>query len=61
LRARYEKYFVLKGRRVIVVDGTSRLSGKVAGVDNDGALMLVTETGPLRILTGDVSLEGAYD
>jgi BirA family transcriptional regulator, biotin operon repressor / biotin---[acetyl-CoA-carboxylase] ligase len=61
LRARYEKYFVLKGRRVAVVDSTSRLSGEVAGVDDDGALMLVTETGQVRILTGDVSLEGAYD
>jgi BirA family transcriptional regulator, biotin operon repressor / biotin---[acetyl-CoA-carboxylase] ligase len=61
LRPRYERYFVLKGRRVTVVDGDSRVSGVVGGIDGDGALLLIKDSGPVRILTGDVSIEGAYD
>lgn len=61
IRSIYERYFALNGRRVTVVDGGTTTCGMVCGIDADGALILETESGPTRILTGDVSLEGAYD
>ena len=61
VRQAYERYFALKGRRVTVIDGSSRTTGVVHGVSSDGALLLETGSGLTRILTGDVSLEGAYD
>jgi BirA family biotin operon repressor/biotin-[acetyl-CoA-carboxylase] ligase len=61
VRSAYERYFALNGRRVTVFDGSKATSGVVRGVDSDGALILDSENGRLRILTGDVSLEGAYD
>jgi BirA family transcriptional regulator, biotin operon repressor / biotin---[acetyl-CoA-carboxylase] ligase len=61
VRAVYERYFALNGRRVTVIDGSKTTSGVVRCLDSDGALILDSKDGPLRILTGDVSLEGAYD
>lgn len=61
VRPAWERYSALTGRRVTVVDGDTRTNGAVRGIDDDGALLLETETGPARILTGDVSIEGAYD
>jgi BirA family biotin operon repressor/biotin-[acetyl-CoA-carboxylase] ligase len=61
IRPVWERYSALTGRVVSVLDGTSRTTGKVIGIDADGALMLETAAGPARILTGDVSIEGAYD
>jgi len=61
VRQIYERYFALNGRRVTVIDGRTTATGVVRGVDADGALILETGSGPIRILTGDVSLEGAYD
>jgi biotin-(acetyl-CoA carboxylase) ligase len=46
---------------VTVIDGDARIVGVVRGIDSDGALLLDTESGRERILTGDVSIEGAYD
>jgi len=46
---------------VTVVDGDVRIAGVVRGIDSDGALILETAAGVERILTGDVSIEGAYD
>ena len=46
----------LQGRAVAVVDGKLSLSGKVVTVDPDGALVLQTETGTRRIISGDVSV-----
>jgi BirA family biotin operon repressor/biotin-[acetyl-CoA-carboxylase] ligase len=60
LRAEYEKYFALTGKMVTVVDGTSRISGRVSGIDADGAMILETAAGPKRVMAGEVSLEGAY-
>jgi BirA family transcriptional regulator, biotin operon repressor / biotin---[acetyl-CoA-carboxylase] ligase len=57
----YERYLALVGRRVTLVEGPTRMSGLIAGVDGDGALLLKTEAGVQRILTGDVTIEGAYD
>jgi len=60
VRSVWERYSALTGRRVTVVDGNARISGVVRGIDADGALMLDTDAGPAKILTGDVSVEGAY-
>lgn len=61
VRPAYDRYLALKGMRVTVVDAGARTAGVVAGIDAEGALMLETDAGPRRILTGDVSVEGAYD
>jgi BirA family transcriptional regulator, biotin operon repressor / biotin---[acetyl-CoA-carboxylase] ligase len=61
IRPLWERYSALTGRIVTVVDGASRISGTVSGIGEDGALLLETAQGPIRILTGDVSIEGAYD
>ncbi|HZO83172.1 MAG TPA: biotin--[acetyl-CoA-carboxylase] ligase [Candidatus Binataceae bacterium] len=57
----WERYSALTGRRVAVVDGCNRLCGTVSGIAADGALLLDTEVGTLRVLAGDVTVEGAYD
>jgi BirA family transcriptional regulator, biotin operon repressor / biotin---[acetyl-CoA-carboxylase] ligase len=61
VRPAWERYSALTGRRVTVIDGAARMVGVVRGIDSDGALLLETDDGPQRILTGDVSIEGAYD
>ena len=61
VRPAWERYSALTGRRVTVVDGDVRTAGLVRGIDDHGALLLETEAGPARIVTGDVSIEGAYD
>ena len=60
VRSVWERYSALTGRRVTVVDGDARIIGVVRGIDADGALMLDTDAGQAKILTGDVSVEGAY-
>ena len=61
VRPAWERYSALTGRRVTVLDGETRIAGVVRGIDSEGALILETDAGPERILTGDVSIEGAYD
>jgi BirA family biotin operon repressor/biotin-[acetyl-CoA-carboxylase] ligase len=61
VRSAYERYFALTGRRVAVLNGSESISGVVRGIDDDGALIMETERGAVRVLAGDVSLEGAYD
>jgi BirA family biotin operon repressor/biotin-[acetyl-CoA-carboxylase] ligase len=61
VRPAWERYSALTGRRVTVIDGDARIFGLVRGIDSEGALLLDTDRGPQRILTGDVSIEGAYD
>ncbi len=61
VRPVWERYSALTGRRVSVVDGRSRLDGRVQGIAADGALLLETDAGTVRVLAGDVSVEGAYD
>jgi len=61
VRPAWQGYSALTGRRVTIVDGDARIAGTVRGIDAEGALMLDTASGPMRILTGDVSVEGAYD
>jgi BirA family biotin operon repressor/biotin-[acetyl-CoA-carboxylase] ligase len=56
---RFEKRFRMRGRTVRVrdLDGSSRI-GTVAGIGDDGALLLARAGGPLeRVLAGDVTLE----
>ena len=60
LRAEYEKHFALTGKVVTVVDGASRIAGRVSGIDADGAMILETTAGPSRVMAGEVSVEGAY-
>jgi biotin-(acetyl-CoA carboxylase) ligase len=45
---------------VTVVDAASTTTGVIMGIDSDGALLLDGGNGLNRILTGDVTLEGAY-
>jgi BirA family biotin operon repressor/biotin-[acetyl-CoA-carboxylase] ligase len=61
IRPQWEKYSALTGHRVTVIDGDSRQSGVVKGIDADGALLLDIGTRVARIMVGDVTLEGAYD
>jgi BirA family transcriptional regulator, biotin operon repressor / biotin---[acetyl-CoA-carboxylase] ligase len=61
VRPLWERYSALTGRQVTVVDGLSRIGGTVRGIDPDGALLLEAEGGLVRVLAGDVSIEGAYD
>mgnify|MGYP001482206291 FL=1 len=46
----------LQGREVAVLDGQHSFVGRVDTIDSDGTLILQTETGSLRIISGDVSL-----
>jgi BirA family transcriptional regulator, biotin operon repressor / biotin---[acetyl-CoA-carboxylase] ligase len=61
VRPLWERYSALTGRRVTVVEGQSRLEGTVLGIAPDGALLLESNGRTVRVLTGDVSIEGAYD
>ncbi|MGH7934107.1 MAG: biotin--[acetyl-CoA-carboxylase] ligase [Candidatus Binataceae bacterium] len=60
VRAIWERYSALTGKSVVIVDGGTRLSGTVQGIDADGALLLNVDGRVRRIMTGDVSVEGAY-
>lgn len=61
VKPEWERYSALTGKRVSVLDGASRESGTVRGIDSDGALLLDTGGAILRVLAGDVSIEGAYE
>jgi BirA family biotin operon repressor/biotin-[acetyl-CoA-carboxylase] ligase len=61
IRPLWEHFSALTGRSVVVVDMGARIAGVVKGIDADGALLLETTGRTIRILTGDVSIEGAYD
>jgi BirA family biotin operon repressor/biotin-[acetyl-CoA-carboxylase] ligase len=61
LRPEYERYFALSGKSVTVIEGAGRISGRVAGIDAEGALMLETAEGLKRVMAGEVSVEGAYE
>ncbi|MGA2411445.1 MAG: biotin--[acetyl-CoA-carboxylase] ligase [Candidatus Binataceae bacterium] len=60
IRPVWERYSALTGKTVAVIDGGSRIEGTVIGIDAGGALLLKTDEGVTRILTGDVTIEGAY-
>lgn len=54
----WHRYDVLRGRRATVVEGGNRHTGTVAGVDDQGALLLRNEHGRTqRFRAGEVTLE----
>jgi BirA family biotin operon repressor/biotin-[acetyl-CoA-carboxylase] ligase len=56
----WNRYDVLKGRRVAVLEGGHRHSGTVVGVDNEGSLLVRDERGRTRrFRAGEVTLEKA--
>jgi BirA family biotin operon repressor/biotin-[acetyl-CoA-carboxylase] ligase len=57
----YERYLALIGKSVTVIEGAARISGRVTGIDAEGALMLETADGLKRVMAGEVSVEGAYE
>ena len=58
LKTRWERCHAWQGRQVDLSggEGEAVLSGRCAGVDQDGALLLETAQGVQRILAGDLSL-----
>jgi BirA family biotin operon repressor/biotin-[acetyl-CoA-carboxylase] ligase len=55
-----EKSLVL-GKTVVLETGKERVEGQVAGIDRDGALLLITAGGERRkFLSGDVSVKMNY-
>jgi BirA family transcriptional regulator, biotin operon repressor / biotin---[acetyl-CoA-carboxylase] ligase len=61
VRPHWERYSALTGKRVAIVDAGRRETGVVKGIDADGALLLDTGAALVRIVAGDVTIEGAYD
>lgn len=59
VRARYERFHCLPGRRV-TVDGRPPVTGTVRGVDDDGALLVESAGEVRRVVSGEVTLRGAY-
>jgi BirA family transcriptional regulator, biotin operon repressor / biotin---[acetyl-CoA-carboxylase] ligase len=59
LRHRYEQLHGLRGV-AIAVDGTPPIRGVVQGVDDAGALLVAGETGVQRVVSGEVTLQDAY-
>jgi BirA family biotin operon repressor/biotin-[acetyl-CoA-carboxylase] ligase len=59
LRPRYDAFHCLPGRRV-TVDGRPPLTGTVRGVDDEGALLVDDGTAVRRVVSGEVTLRGAY-
>ena len=49
----------LQGREVILSSGSSNLAGTVVGVDLDGALVLETDSGAHRVISGEVNLRSS--
>lgn len=60
LRSEWQAHHVWQGRQVRLLDGVLvDRQGRCLGADSDGALLLQTETGIERCLSGDVSLRVA--
>lgn len=56
-RTWWERYDLLRGKTVTVVQGTRTVRGEVAGIDEDGSLLLRNETGATeRFRAGEVTL-----
>lgn len=50
----------LRGREVIVAAAAGQTAGKATGVDRDGALLIETAEGPVRVVSGSVALAGLH-
>jgi BirA family biotin operon repressor/biotin-[acetyl-CoA-carboxylase] ligase len=62
LREPYERRAALTGRQVRIAGAGSDLAGRVAGIDDDGALRLVDANGETHhIVAGEVTIAGGYD
>jgi BirA family biotin operon repressor/biotin-[acetyl-CoA-carboxylase] ligase len=62
LRDAWERRSVLTGRRVAVRAHDVEVAGEVAGIDDDGALRLVDESGAVRrVVAGEVTLRETRD
>jgi BirA family biotin operon repressor/biotin-[acetyl-CoA-carboxylase] ligase len=56
--AMWERFDVLRGRRIAVLFGDTRIEGKAEGIDSTGALKLRDDKGQLhRCHAGDVTIE----
>lgn len=61
LMARYRKDCITVGREVRVVRGDETFTATACAVSDDGALLVVTESGETqRIFSGEVSVRGLY-
>ena len=56
LQVAWQSRHAWQGQPVRVLDGTNELSGRCLGADCDGALLLETDAGTQRLLSGDLSL-----
>jgi BirA family biotin operon repressor/biotin-[acetyl-CoA-carboxylase] ligase len=54
----WEKYDWLRGQRVIVDRAGDRIRGVCQGIDSDGALVLQTNNGRQRLISGSVTFGG---
>lgn len=61
IRPQWERFSALTSKRVAIVDGARRTAGVVKGIDSTGALTLDTGQQLVRIVAGEVTVEGAYD
>ena len=59
LRPRYEELHCLTGCKV-TIDGKPPLTGTVRGVDDGGALLIESAGTVQRVISGEVTLRGAY-
>ncbi len=54
----WQKYDLLRGHSVTLLEGTERITGIAAGIDNEGSLLIRSESGQLqRFCAGDVTLD----
>jgi len=60
IAAAWERYSALTGQLVRVTESGQTRAGTARGIDADGALLLDTDEGMVRIMVGDVTVEGAY-
>ncbi len=62
LKARYEKWMWGRGQAVVVRDGGAngrRSEGRIVGIDADGALLLETAKGVMRVVSGRLRARAA--
>ncbi len=60
IRRQWQRRAYLTGREVVVESLGERVGGRVQGVDSEGALLVDSGGARRRILSGDVTLSGAY-
>ena len=56
----YKKYCVTIGRDVSVIFKKETVTGKAVDVDENGALVVETANGIIRVTSGEVSVRGIY-